>query len=968
MVCRQNRSTYSSAVSLTLGLGLAIHIGSATAQALVPYPRIETGGHTAAITHLAVDQAERWLVTASDDKSARVWDLQTGRLERILRPPIGEGDEGKLFAVALSPDGTRVALGGFTGAVGSRNLPVYLFDRASGRLVGRSRGFSNVANQLSFSHDGARLAGVFGPGLGMRILDSTDLTRELARDDDCTVSGQGADFDRAGRLVTTCFDGFLRLYDLEGQRIAKRKVGGGDQPFGVRFSPDGARIAVGFFDTTAVAVVAGRDLAPLYSADTRMATNWNLQSVAWSRDGQRLYAAGGFSWGVGLSPIVVWPDQGRGAWVLFDAAANKVMDLAPLANGRMVFGSADGTWGVLGQDGHREPLVLPTVLDFRRTPSRFRVSHDGQRIEFGFDVWDGRRVSRSLARFDLATRSLETGVSAAAGLAAPNTDGLAVADWQRGSTAPMFNSRRLTTFWPNERSFSLAISTDSSSFVLGTTVSVRSFDASGRQRWRQSVPETAWAVNLTEDGRFLLAALGDGTIRWYDAASGHERLALFVHAHDMRWVLFTPEGFYQASPGGDALIGYQLNQGPDREGEFVDSAQLAGVFFRPDLITRRLAGDEAAITQALRSIGDVRAVLAGGLPPTVTLLSPAAAESDGEYELSVRITPARPGAGVGELKLFINGAEVQARAVSPSGGGVVTQRLSLAPGQNTVSVRAMRPDGKVASNEVAAVVNVKLPQTQPVLRVLAVGISEYDDATFKTGVKFAAHDAEEVVNQLRAGARGLYREVDVQVLNRREDTGLTRIDAELQSLVRRAKPEDVVVIFLAGHGKAVEGQYHFIPADFIYDSDQAFTRGETLSQARLETMLKDLGAGKRLLILDTCASGAAADGREGATEQKDAVARLMRSSGRYILAAASPQGKALEDGVQGHGIYTEALIEGLTGAADPRNTGMIEVDALADYVSRRVPELTEKVGGYRQQPMRSAQGENFPIVRRTTTK
>ncbi len=50
-------------------------------------------------------------------------------------------------------------------------------------------------------------------------------------------------------------------------------------------------------------------------------------------------------------------------------------------------------------------------------------------------------------------------------------------------------------------------------------------------------------------------------IRWYEAATGRERLGLFVHARDRRWVLWTPEGFYEAAPGADALIGYHLNQG-----------------------------------------------------------------------------------------------------------------------------------------------------------------------------------------------------------------------------------------------------------------------------------------------------------------------------------------------------------------------------------------------------------------------
>jgi hypothetical protein len=36
-------------------------------------------------------------------------------------------------------------------------------------------------------------------------------------------------------------------------------------------------------------------------------------------------------------------------------------------------------------------------------------------------------------------------------------------------------------------------------------------------------------------------------------------------------------------------------------------------------------------------------------------------------------------------------------------------------------------------------------------------------------------------------------------------------------------------------------------------------------------------------------------------------------------------------------------------------------------VAKRVPQLTEKAGGYQQRPMRSAQGENFPIARRVST-
>src|SRR5919202_1619653 len=106
-------------VRVLIGLALALLAATARADApaAAPILRIETGMHGAGITALAVTPDGTALVTVSDDKTARVWSLEDAHLAATLRGPIGEGPEGALYAVALSPSGKTVAVGGYTGIV-----------------------------------------------------------------------------------------------------------------------------------------------------------------------------------------------------------------------------------------------------------------------------------------------------------------------------------------------------------------------------------------------------------------------------------------------------------------------------------------------------------------------------------------------------------------------------------------------------------------------------------------------------------------------------------------------------------------------------------------------------------------------------------------------------------------------------------------------------------------------------------
>jgi WD40 repeat protein len=395
-----------------------------------PILRLETGMHTASINRIAVDAGERFLVTASDDKTARLWSLPEGRpslqalglgidkgLERklyevgilslpegrllqVLRPPIGGGNEGKLYAVAISPDARTIAAGGWTAR--ENNGSIYLFDRQSGRLTRRVGGLPNTIQHLAYSKDGRFLAaGLFGDN-GIRIYRS-DGYALAAEDRDYGDTVYGLDFASDGRLATVSYDGFVRLYGSDLKRIEKRPSPGSKKPRSVSFSPDGGRLVVGFYDSTRIAVLSGRDLEPVYSPDSRGIDNGMLSSVAWSSDGRFLYAGGTYN------TIFRWKDAGRGERSELPAASQTVMQIVSLKSGGVAFGAGDPAFGIIDASGQKRLFRTAATVDFSAAGEAFRLSQDGATVQFGFEPW-----WRSPARFSVNSACLRPGLWAAA--------------------------------------------------------------------------------------------------------------------------------------------------------------------------------------------------------------------------------------------------------------------------------------------------------------------------------------------------------------------------------------------------------------------------------------------------------------------------------------------------------------------------------------------------------------------------
>ncbi len=901
-----------------------------------PFLRIETGMHISAIKRIDVDAEGRRLVTASNDKTVRVWELPSGRPEQIIRPPIGNVNEGKLYAVAISPDGKTVACGGWTGKW-EQGDTVYLFDADTGCLVRRLSGLPNVIEHLAFSRDGRFLAAVLGRGQGLRIFQVAD-GHEIASDKNYGGQSYSADFDVRGRLVTTCNDGYVRLYDQGFRLIAKEKIPGGERPLAARFSPDGKRIAVGFIDSTKVALLSGQDLSFLFSPDTRGVDRGNLSKVAWSADGKSLYAGGRYHQR-GKHFIRRWFQAGHGGYEDLEVGArDTIMDLVPLTDGSVAFGSADPSFGIVSPSGRVTLFTGPVIADYRGNREGFLISSDGGTVQFGYDYGGA-----PLGRFTVSRRYLETNPGASASLTPPRTTapGMNITNW-KDKYDPKFNGRPLKLD-QYETSRSLAIAADGESFLLGTEWQLRAYDRSGSERWHVNVPDSVWGVNTAGNDQVFAAAYADGTIRWRRIRDGKELLSFFPHKDRKRWVLWSPGGYYDASPGGEELIGWHVNRGKDQAADFFPASRFRSTYYRPDVIARVLEtrDEKEALRLADEESGRTRREVAVKkmLPPVVTILSPADGSTFSRPEARVSYSLRSPsGEPVTAIRVLVDGRPVSAQrgiAVKAEGEPARTIQVTVPERDAEVSL--------IAENRYAA----SVPSTirlrwrgkeefvvKPKLYVLAIGVSDYEDRSLALG--FAAKDARDFAGSMEGQKGGLYRDVTVRVLTDRLATKDDILDG-LDWVQRETTSKDIAMVFLAGHGVNDQaGIYYYLPANA--NTERLKRTGVSFSD--IKNTLASL-AGKAVLFVDTCHSGNVMGTRRGGADINAIVNELASAeNGVVVFASSTGRQYSMEDTAWGNGAFTKALVEGMSGEADYHGRGRITINMLDLYLSERVKELT----------------------------
>lgn len=907
--------------------------------------KVETGVHVGQIERAVFSVDGRTLVTQSPDKTARIWDTQSGKLLGVLRTPINRGGDGRPLDLAVDATGQFIAV-----AVDA-SPAVHVFSRDQ-RLVRSFNVPGNRVRSMRFREDGVLVIA------DRDRLAAFDVTNGQRQD---LASIEAKQFELAGGRIAAVIGDSDKAQEIKlcegGGTGACRTIYSalvGHTVHRLALSPDGSRVWIGtrhFLSKVPTVkdyqtvVVDARNTSQVLISD-RAPGRW-----VWSTSGRGIEVFDNDEvreMGEDLRPGPAWPGvmgtEGPNYYVAQTSARNSMA----YANGALLY---------LGnRKGDSATAVFRTQDRSLGVAHEFRVTRPAL---FASVVLEGRFATP--ATETLAFRPLPGGSSC---MFSGMKHGPKTAEQISKVDDKCPNLRRLP---------------DGGALLIGDSKATR-FAPDGAVMWSSGTSTASPFVRIlfTMDSRFFALPGDDGILRFHSLASGRELLS--VYRDGDRWVEVTESGFYRASVGAEQILGWHVNgvgqDGPD----FFPLAQFRSRFHRPDVLERVMDTlDEGEALKQADSAANRRQVaplgIAQVLPPVVELVSGSELRNSApQVTVRVRGRTAADAPVIG-WRVRVNGQLVSdarglSRQESVPAAGERDFTVPVPPQDSEIQVFAENRHGPSA----AATVRVKWagaapgsataansgtapPQRAPKLYVLAVGVGNYQHPQIGQ-LNFPAKDARDFVQALQGQQGKLYQQVEVRLLTDEKATRDEVVDG-LEWLQKEVTQHDVAMLFVAGHALNDPAQgYTFLPANA--DPDKLKRTGVTMADVRAS--LASL-AGKALFFFDTCHAGnVLGAGRRNVPYDVSGVINELASAENGVVVFSSSTGRqfSYEDPAWGNGAFTKALVEGLGGAAAQAGNPRITHKMLDYFISERVKKLT----GGKQTPVTQAPGgvPDFPVA------
>ncbi len=926
-----------------------------------PILKLDTGGHMGLIGKVIPMKDGKRFITASDDKTVRIWDTETGEEQASVLGQIGCGVEGQIFAIALTPDERYLAVGGFLDKEFVYRHAIRIYDLLTGSLVQILKSHENVVLDLSVSPDGRYL-----------VSGSADTTVKIWE---------------IGK-------GFSLVHTFSGHTNHVYAVGA------FRQGDDYHIVSVGYDNKAILWSLEKKKMINSYTHENKLkylALNDTFIATSGSKDKKIL---------------------------IFDRALNKVRDvesetvpegLAFCPNGRLLLsgtGSKPFSCAVYdSRDGFKKLISFAkhdnTTMAVAFTGDRAALTCGGNGNDiYLWDAYTGevrRRVSGNgnvVWSVGIKGREIAFGIIGLSEESIHNHSG----QLQKSINLDTFVLHglnkdeaftRIVTF---QNGLSLShekggdygkedavliiskdgkeqsrITRDSRDGYLHRTYgftengAILSGGAGGflaaytpeGEKKASFIGHTGEVWGIATWGTLLVSGSSDQTIRVWnleELKAGKKEIfpivSIFVST-DNDWVIWNEQGFYDASPNGDRFVGWHMNHGPDKAAEYYRARQFRRYLYRPDIIKKTIAlgSGEKAIAEMSKKEPSLAKITVSELikrAPVDVRVDSVVASKDGTAVVKVRLGQNNTTAPE-RITIYVNGAQVlpedkrSLKGVKP--GDVLTYSVRLTGADNHIKVTV---ENQWAEN--SAHTRVKVPEGAKIvtsketnLYVAAIGISRYPLLNARQQLSSPPLDARTIAEKFKKLEGRLYKNVDVKVLADSDTADVTAAMAEkaIAEQARKAGPQDTLVVFLSGHGVTdTGGSYHFVTADTkiknAWGEQDTIGAGTSLDWTRLHRIL-DRTMGRRLVIVDTCQAG------EVFSENSTDISRLVKDIhdvNAVVYSGTSRQDTGIE--TPEGGVFTLSIVSGFDGKAAYRE-GVLPFESLKEYVDREVPRRNGEI-------------------------
>ena len=488
--------------------------------------------------------------------------------------------------------------------------------------------------------------------------------------------------------------------------------------------------------------------------------------------------------------------------------------------------------------------------------------------------------------------------------------------------------------------------------------------------------ESATSLLMDVSKRWIFVGESRGTVGIY-SFNELARIARLIST-DVGWAILDRKGRFDGPQNGvDALV-----WAGETAAQTLPVDAFSESYFEPGLLGKLSDGLQPFLNETVRDLSEDGYIA----PPSVSIdpIESLQVDAEGRSRINIRLAPNYLRRDVLEIRLYHNGKLVPAeKMVSDPTGKIIEYAIRLLPGENTFKAIGIGPGG-VEGQPAFVTVAVAAPEPrQPRMQVVAIGIGDYVRPDWK--LESTRNDANAVVSALRNRSGNLYSDVDVVSLL---DSHAKATTIEEHISGKSQSPQDVLIVFFAGHGYAIkeEGEggkwdWYLLPYTHAWKTNRArlenkaekekIIRRHGISSRRLMSYLTKSQAQRVFLILDSCRSGAVIDAVSSSTgrARNDAVGqktlrRIARVGGIHVLASSRANEDSIELVSVKHGILTYLILEGIRGAADENRNGKISVGEIIRYATREMPLLSQRLikETINQKPVGYSRGADFALA------